>query len=241
MGVSAAPGTRSSSCHRLLGVLEAEGAAACGSREHIEAACSALRDLRTECADPALAARLQSLAQLVSRRMTGVNTPIVGLLCDIAKMLGDPWPLLDPLLDSHDPHSITTVLDTLGQIAAERPAFVDDRVLSGLATRVDRERGPLSEHATLETLANLLRAPPGGDSAELEALCAGSANLPVRRLAARLLDLRPSAPSAELPVRLLGLEMATWLAPYLDWTRATHLDLLALASGAPPPHRGART
>jgi pyruvate,water dikinase len=233
MSVSAAPETRSASCHALLDALEAEGAAAFGNRERIDAACAALRDLRLECTGTTLAARLPRLAQLVSRRVAEVNAPIVRLLCEIAGTLNDPWPPLEPLLDSHDARVIATVLDTLGRIAAERPSFIDERVLHGLAARVDLEGGPLSERVTLETLANLLRAPPPGDSGGLESLCAGRAGMPVRRLAARLLDLRPSPPSAELPAQILGPDMAAWLAPYLVWTRATHLDLLALASGAP--------
>jgi hypothetical protein len=233
LSVYAAPAIESSSCHRLLDVLEAESAAVCGNRERIEAACAALRDLREQFADPALAARLPHLAHLVSCRVAGGNAPIVGLLCEMAETLNDPWPLLDPLLDSHDAHVIAIALDTLGGIAAEHPSLVDDRVLHGLAARVDRGSGPLSERATLETIAKLLRAPPSGDTTGLEALFAGGADMGVRRLAARLLDLGPSPPSADLAVRILGRDMASWLAPYLAWTRATHLDLLALASGAP--------
>ncbi len=233
LSVPAAPAIESSSCRRLLDVLEAESAAVCGSRERIETACAALRDLRGQFADPALAARLPRLAQLVSCRVAGVDAPIVGLLCEMAETLTDPWPLLDPLLDSQDAHVIAIALDTLGGIAARDPSLVDDRVLHGLAARVDRESGPFSERATLETIARLLRAPLSGDTTGLEAFCAGGADMPVRRLAARLLDLAPSPPSADLAVRILGGDMATWLAPYLAWTRATHLDVLALASGAP--------
>ena len=229
--VSATPSSESSSCRRLLDVLEAESAAVCGNRERIEAACTALREFPEQLADPALAARLPNLARGASSRVAAVNAPIVALICEIAGTLPDPWPLLDGLLDSHDAHVIAMALGTLGGLAAGNPSLVDDRVLDGLAARVDGDSGPFNEPATLETIARLLHAPD--DTARVEALYTGGAELHVRRLAARLLDLAPSPPSTDLAVRVLGREMAMWLAPYLAWTRATHLDLLALASGAP--------
>ncbi len=205
----------------------------CGNRERIEAACAALHELREQCADSALAPRLQELAHVVSGRLADANAPIVALLCTIAGTLTDPWPLLGALLESRDARVIATVLDTLGDIAGARPSFIDDRVLHDLATRIEREGGPLNERATLERIAELLRGAPSDDAARLEALCSGNAHMAVRRLAARILDLGPSPPSAALAASILGPDMASWLAPYLAWTRATRLDLLALASGAP--------
>jgi hypothetical protein len=231
--VSAAPASESSSCRRLLDVLEAESAALCGNRERIEATCAALRDLREQLADPALAARLPNLARGASSRVGVVNAPIVALICEIAETLPDPWPLLDGLLDSQDGRVIADALGTLVRLATANPSLVDDRVLDGLAARADGDSGRFNDQATLETIAKLLRAAPPDDTARIEALYTGGGEARVRRLAARLLDLSPSPPPTDLAVRILGREMAMWLAPYLAWTRATHLDLLALASGAP--------
>ncbi len=231
-GASAASSCETTPCARLLAELEAESAALFGSRDRVEAACAALRAERERLAAPDLVPDLQRIARAASLRVSGVNEPIARLLCEIAADAADPWLLLEGLLDSHDAGIVGSALAALTGIAARRPSIVDDRLLGGIAARADGEAGPFGERPVLEAVAGLLHALPSA-GAPLHALCADAASARVRRLASRILDLDGSLPGAALIRRILGDEPARWVAPYLAWTRATHADLLALATGDP--------
>ncbi len=230
--VSAASSTGSAACERLLETLEAETAAIFGNRDRIEAACAGLA-ADVECfAEPALAARLPLLGRAIAGRVATADASIVDLLCRIAGGLSDPWPVLESLLDSQDARVVAAALGTLAAAAAERPHLVDERAVDALAARADSGTGPFAERAILDSVAALLRAPPSCEDRRLETLVTSAPSPRVSRLAARLLDLGGSLPPPERVRRILGDEAATWLAPYLAWTRATHLDVLALATGA---------
>jgi pyruvate,water dikinase len=79
-------------------------------------------------------------------------------------------------------------------------------------------------------------APPGPADPVL-ALYLGDGAGSLRRLAARVLDAGGQPAEPGVAACLLGPEAYPFLDPYLRYTRATHLDLLALAPGGPgvPP------
>lgn len=228
--LSAAPPTERARCHQLLDVLEAEAGAVCGSASRIEAACDEMRHAGDPIADPSVTERLARLARIIGSRVATTSAPIVALLCETAATLPDPWPLLDPLLASNDPPVVSIALKTVGEAIRRTPALLDARIIDSFATHSDRENGPLAERPMLESIARILRLPPS-EPDTIEELFVGGTGNHVRRMAARLLDLDSSRPSARLAIKVLGRELANWLAPYLAWTRASHLDLHYLACG----------
>lgn len=225
--VSAEPRSGPALWERALDTLEAESSAVFGDRQRIEDACAALRAESGRFGDPDVAARLLRLAHGVARKLATGNAPIIALLCEAAETVVDPWPLLGALLESHDDGVVAGALAALGRAAAVHPRLLDERLLEGLAECLERG-GPLADRESLETLAALFDSFPGP---KLEALFTAGPTLRIRRFAARLLDLATPVASPTLARELLGPEDATFAFPYLAWTRATHLDLLALASG----------
>jgi pyruvate,water dikinase len=108
-----------------------------------------------------------------------------------------------------------------------------------LAGEVEKEGSPLAERGSLVDIARLLRAQPAAPGAAdpVVELFLGERSPTLRRLAAQLLDLEGHPATAEVAALVLGDEAQVFLAPYLAYTRATHLDLLHIAPdpGAPPP------
>lgn len=222
--------TGADAASQALRSLTAELELVASNPARVAAACAGLEAELAALPDAEARALLLQVLPLLGRRVGPLLEPVFGLLEQACRQRPDPGPLLDGLLAARDSGLARRALQLAGELAGAGRLAVDAALAERLARHVDAEGSPFGEPAQLEGLAALLAhlppAPGGGDPLEALLATAGSG---ARSLAARLLD-RPGDPARpELARRLLGEEAHDFLRPYLDYTRAGHADLLALA------------
>jgi phosphohistidine swiveling domain-containing protein len=207
---------------------------------HVEADCARLRALLPSPPTAETLERLLPLLPHLARRADGSVAPVFELLEEVAAACADPWPLLRGLLAARDAALAQRALDLAARLVASGSLPEVRPLVQFLAARAEIEGSPLHGHPALEAIARILHAGPrgaaeSGDPALALYLEGGSGSL--RRLAARVLDLPGQPAPPERAARVLGPEAHAVLDKYLQYTRATHLDLLHLAPGpgAPPP------
>lgn len=230
-----------------------------GRAEQVQADCDRLRQLLS---DPPTASEmeiLQPLPPLLRKRSGAIAETLFAFLEEIARGCATPWPPLAGMLAARDPQLVQRALKLTVELADSGSLEVDRPALRFLAERVEAENSSLIEPGNLDMIARIARhfseSPQGpatinnrqpathnqqlstGDFQPLTALYLHETEGGIRRLAARLLDRGGETVSPEVARQLLGAEAQAFLAPYLAYTRATHLDLLYLAPlpGTPPP------
>jgi hypothetical protein len=176
------------------------------------------------CLLPAL--RVQSPARLA---------PIFSLLARVAAVASDPWLLLEGMLAARDSNFVLRSLDvTFARLSTGSPE-VRRRVALFLADQVESEGSPLADPTALEKIAYILRllpVPDAGVPNPIVAVYLTESDGKLRRLAARVLDLSGQSVAAGLIERVLGTDSYRFLLPYLEFTRATHVDLLCITPTA---------
>lgn len=230
-----------------------------GRAEQVQADCDRLRQLLS---DPPTASEmevLQPLPPLLRKRSGAIAETLFALLEEIARGCATPWPPLAGMLAARNPQLIQRALKLTVELADSGSLEVDRPALRFLAERVEAENSSLIEPGNLDMIARVARhfseSPQGpatinnrqpathnqqlstGDFQPLTALYLHEAEGSIRRLAARLLDRGGETVPPDVARQLLGAEAQAFLAPYLAYTRANHLDLLYLAPlpGTPPP------
>jgi phosphohistidine swiveling domain-containing protein len=213
--------------------IEAELGSPIGRVDRVEGACARLRAAGSSWIAPESRDRLLDLATLVTRQAGAVVDPVAALLQEAAAGAEDAWPFLERLLAAPASRIALSALDLAVRLSDEGRLVVGTGRAGTLAALVEARGSPLSNREALERVAKLLR-PPRPDTPEADPLIelyAGEAPHSVRRLLARVLDLPGRPPGPALAARMLGEEACRFLAPYLAYTRATHLDLLDLVPG----------
>jgi len=212
-----------------------------GSPDRVAEDC---KRLRRHLESPLTASNLEHLLQLLPllRKRTGaIAVPLYDLLEEATKTCSDPWLILEGMLSARNSSLVIRALQTLMRLAESGALTIDFRVVNFLAEKVETEGSPLSEIDTLRKIAgiisHLLISEPNSPLDSVLALYLKQKDEKIRRLAARLLDLNEEPVSQKLSEQLIGKKAYTFLAPYLAFTRATHLDLLYLLPipGSPAP------
>lgn len=233
------PGAGPDSTGALLRAIETEFRLAAARPEEVETACARLRERMASPPAPPDLADLARLTPLLRERVGPIAASLFSLLEEKAGISDAPWTLLEGMLQARDGDLARRAVRLAGELAGRGSLAVTPGVVERLALFAEAEDSPLSEGASLSAMAGIVRRlKVGGAEAEdpVRALyLEGEGRL--RRLAARILDLDGQPPVASLAARLLGPGAHEALGPYLDYTRATHLDLLCLApaGGEPPP------
>ncbi len=234
-----AQGQSSGSLEPYLKAIEAEFHLAAGRPERVVEACARLRERIASPPSPSDLAALARLAPLLRERGSALAAPLFGLLEQTAPLCGDPWKLLEGMIAARDRDLAARAAGLTARLAESGSFPVDPSLVESLAERVEAEGSCLSEPSILGDVARIVRclARPGREAEEPLELLYLEGTGKKRRLAARLLDLGGHPPPAGRAVRLLGPAVFTPLSSYLEYTRATHQDLLSLASSAtgPPP------
>ena len=188
--------------------------------------------------------RLRGLGTLLRSRSDAAAAPLAELLETAAERCSDPWPLIEPLAGARDRKTSLRGLELARRLAEGRgvaPGLREARFLAGL---LDEDPSPLDDKEALAAAAALLRAAGETRAADpLVDLLFEADELPARVLAARLLDIDAAPAPLDRALRLLGAEAFAFLRPYLEFTRAGHLDLVHLSPNpgqVPPALEGLR-
>lgn len=225
----------------ILADIKAEFDVVMGSPVRVQAACEKLRACWGVPAPMQNPKALKALLPLLAGHAGPMVMPLFDLLNEAIETVDDPWPLLEGMLASRDPKLIDRTLKRILSLAQEKQLVVDRRIAACFAEQVEIDGSCLRDPKRLQVLAQILRyfsasAHTKGIDPLTDLYCqAGERKL--RRLAARLLDLDGIPPADHLAQQIIGTGAHQFLAPYLAYTRATHLDLLDLSpiDGQPPP------
>lgn len=206
--------------------------------EQVETDCRQLRQALGAC--PLISGNqyLERLLPLLRKKTGAMPSAVFSLLEESTASCADSWPLLEGMLLARDRILVLRALNLAAQHARTGLLAVDRRMMKFLAEQIECDDSPLADSQALRQIATMLRdclppAPEGLDP--VLALYETEENPGVRLLAARLLDLEGRPASPQLAQRLLGPEPYAFLGSYLDYTRASHQDLLhlVLPRGAP--------
>jgi hypothetical protein len=190
-------------------------------------------------ANPTLAAPVRlRLASLLRGTRSRAAPALFQLLIESVPALDSPGALLAELLRVRSPQLRARALALI--IDGARSAMVPFDLELAVAVATAFEPDPLED--CLDALADLLSRLddarlPAVHGDPLGRLLEPSVPLPVRLLAARLLDRDEQPAPADRATRVLGARAAHGLAHYLAYTRASHRDLVNLAPGPAPQVR----
>ncbi len=174
--------------------------------------------------------QLDRLVSLLGKRTGAVVEPLFNLLTQLAWRIDDPWIVLKGMLNVSDRALMGKALDQTFKLTEAGKLLVDLEVLDFIAISAEKEANAIQLFEHLEILGNIvqLAALPLSDPEQdpLVWLYLSSCRVPLRRLAARILDAGAKTVSPELARVLLDEEASQIAAPQFPVTRATHLDLL---------------
>lgn len=218
-----------------LQALEAQFALVLGRPERVEASCRALRVL-LEPAGEGVAARCGArLLPLLQQRQGPVATALLPFLEEQAERAAEPRAFVLGLLAARDDGVRRRGLELACRLTESGRLPVDLETALAAAALLEQEAGLGSDAGALASLRELLRrlpaprgTPPGDDP--LLRFLAPEQPLPLRRLAARILDQADTPAPPERWSELLEPTAAEALAPHLQYTRATHADLVDLTA-----------
>jgi len=212
----------------LIRAVESEFELALPRPDRIAEACTRLR---AQLETPPGATDTQLLCRLLpclQRRSGPGLEPLFELLTEAVQQTPDPWCIVEGLLQARDSSMQQRALQLSVQSTIDGALHMDRCRAERLAAIYESEHSALRTPSALAMiLALFARA-----KLDVESLFLEAGPGPLRRLAARLLDLDRDPVSEQLACCVLGDEAGHFLAPYLAYTGASRQELLALL---PPP------
>ncbi|MFH1241800.1 MAG: PEP/pyruvate-binding domain-containing protein [Pseudomonadota bacterium] len=212
-----------------------------GSPERVKSACDQLRERLGRPPTSSELDQVRRLLPLLGKRVGAITLLLFDLMEEISMAVPEPWPLVMGLLAARDPGTAIRALSLASLLVESGSLLVDFQVARFLVQAVEKNGSPLAKPESLAEVGRIISqlSWPGHRDREdpLEALYLQEEDTGLRRLAARLMDLEGRPVSEDSARQILGREAYQFLAPYLAFTRASHLDLLSLVErpGVPPP------
>jgi len=203
----------------------------------VRRACERLQGWLRVAPLPADLSPLQALLPLLQKRTDTELAPIQELLDFALSRAREPWPLLSGWLEARSAAVVQRALESCHKLLGTGALVVDSEKAAFIADSVERHAELLTDDRGLLCLEEILHLACRGDDASatgrdvLRRIYLEAQDAPLRRLAARLLDRGGEIAPADLARRLLGLQAFATLQGYLDYTRASHMDLLYLSPG----------
>ncbi len=223
------PAPEHNSIAPLLKSIAAEFDLVMGNPARVETLCSQLRKELHGCRCEVRSLHLQSLLPLLRKQMGLRAEPLFFLIREEAAQCPEPWPFLEGMLVARDQGLALNALDLTVSRAGSGSLSVTRQMALSLAAQVEKEESPFTDAAALQKISivvHLLPSPDPGIPDPVAGLFLHEPDNGLRRLAARILDLKHPSAMPALAEQLLGTEAYKFLRPYLDYTCATHLDLL---------------
>lgn len=225
----------------LVSLIIAEFEVAMGSPERVREVCARLRQRLGNPPTPSDVEQLRRSFCYLPTRSGSIVSPLFELLEESTAASKDPWPLLEGMLAVRDGSLICQAMNRILQLSAAGKFSLDDRAVRWFAEKAETEGCPIAEPKQLALLADIFRSPrlphPESGRDPVVDIFLNEKDGKLRRLAARLLDVEGEPAPPYLSKQILGETAFQFMAQYLAFTRATHLDLLHLVPipGEPPP------
>ena len=198
--------------------------------ERVAEACEVLRRETADAEAAAHSAWLPRLLPLLATRAGPIVIPLFEWMEEMADRARDAWPFVESMLGAQDGALQRRAVTALARAVDERRVVISPAVIETIAEATEREGSGLTTGEGLREIGRVLMP-----AASIGELLVQRVSPTVQRLAARLLDLDGLPPPDQVVRRVLGDQAAALLAPYLMFTRATHMDLVALVPAARSP------
>ncbi len=212
--------------------LESQFTLVMGRPERVTEACRIIAAELAAIGDPQLARDIDARAvALLTLRQGGVALALLPYLETRAGAGGEPGLIVRGLLAARDDLVRRRGIEVACSAMASGRVTADGPVLSGIASALELDATAAADTALLRGIETAWRenSPgPGPEDDPLERQLLHGTTPEARLLAARLLDLSGAPVPVERLRRLFGADVATLIAPYLEYTRATHRDLVEL-------------
>lgn len=216
----------------LVSRIVAEFEVAMGSPSRVKDACDRLFELlekNPSCFDQKAVERLGAV---VGIRSGAIVQPLFDFLERGICRFGHPWVFLEGMFNAREKAFTRRALEKTLQLIKAGEIQFSPSVLQLLGEKVMKEGSTLGDPDQLEMLAEIVRSALCAfgekDEDPLLNLYLQPADIKLRQFAARLLDASGKPASEEVVCQVLGTKAAGVLAPYLAFTRASHLDLIYL-------------
>ena len=170
---------------------------------------------------------LERLLPLPGKRPGAIVVPLFEWLEEAAQRAHDGWPIFEAMLGVQEAALQRRAVTALRRAVEARRVVVSPAIIETLAELAQREGSGLAADEGLREIGGVV-----AHAASITELLAQRVSPAVQRLAARVLDLDGTLPPDQVARRVLGQEAAALFAPYLLFTRATHLDLVSLVPAA---------
>ncbi len=204
-----------------------------GNPSYVSAACLKLKELIGPHPSSSHLEQLDSLMPLVHKRVGPIVIPLFNFFEELSIKVKNPWPLLESMLSAGNEELIARALARIKSLVKSGTIAVTMAMAEFFAGQVmNKEDSLFLKPKYLSTIAFLLGRLDLPDAClEENAILYFYQNekeMSLRQLAARILDIDGTLPDPDLVEQIFGKDVYDFLCPYLDFTRATHLDLLYL-------------
>ncbi|SPD73417.1 hypothetical protein PITCH_A1880002 [uncultured Desulfobacterium sp.] len=223
----------------ILDAVKAEFEAVMGSPQTVRSALSRFMDLTDNNPTGAELDSALGLLPLLSERVGPIAVPLFELFDQLCLIVPDPWPILKGMLSARDEGLAGLALKRTLQFVREGILSIDLDMARFFAGRV--ESAPFKRPECLSIVSDIIgrMSTPeiaGKDGPEA-ILYLHQTDYSLRRFGAMLMDTRAKPVSHDLAEKFLRHKDHEFLTDYMDYTRATHLDLLTLVNspGAEAP------
>jgi hypothetical protein len=198
--------------------------------DRVSEACGRIKESLDRAAPQFRATVLPQLSPLLRTRTGSAAASLYSLLESQVSFLPDPWPVLRDMIASPDARLAGRALAQTIREVERGTVPVNLSMALYLARQVETPGSAIAGPEELRHIDRILDQLPSATPDTIHALYLAAGDFVLRSLAARLLDQRGDHPPEELVREMLGLEACQFLLPYLEYTRASHLDILALAA-----------
>ncbi len=170
------------------------------------------------------------ILDVISRNL---KIKLLSLLEDIIPHISDPWIIIQEIILEKNEEIVHLGLDLLLHLVKKQNIAVNERVINFFADQLDVENCNLCTAEALNKISAIITCEDinSTDDDRLLNIYFDSQNRKSQFLAAKLLDLDGNPVEERIIEKVIGIEVAKKLLPYLTYSRASHTDLLYLFNG----------
>jgi phosphoenolpyruvate synthase/pyruvate phosphate dikinase len=203
--------------------------------EQVKEDCLILRALYDKAISDKIAIDLSPLFPLLQKRSGAIAGYVFSFLADVAKDQTEIHPVIEALLCARDKHLAQKALEISVEFANNGLLKINGAFIKFLASRTVMDKSAFAEKESIDKISSILRKYiPEKTSAHRDSLAAlylEEQDPDIRRLAAKVLEHSEKALTRKMIMAVLGKKYSDFFSPYLEYTRATHADLLSFQPG----------